>query len=43
MTIERIKKIQSKTAYPDSLSVQQALLQVWRECAQELLNQNEDE
>ena len=35
MNTERIKEIQSKTAYPDSLSVQQALLQVWNECEQE--------
>ncbi len=34
MTTERIKEIQSKTAYPDSISVQQALLQVWNECEQ---------
>jgi Fic family protein len=32
MTSDRIKEIQSKTAYPDSISVQQALLQVWNEC-----------
>ena len=32
MTIDRIKEIQDKTAFPDSLSVQQALLQVWNEC-----------
>lgn len=31
MNIKRIQEIQSKTAYPDSVSVQQALLQVWRE------------
>ena len=37
MTTERIKEIQSKTAYPESVSVQQALLQVWRECEQEQL------
>lgn len=37
MTTERIKEIQSKTAYPDSVSVQQALLQVWNECEQEQL------
>ena len=35
MTTDRIKEIQSKTAYPDSISVQQALLQVWNECEQE--------
>jgi len=34
MTSERIKEIQQKTAYPDSISVQQALLQVWNECSQ---------
>ena len=37
MTTERIKEIQSKTAYPESVSVQQALLQVWNECEQEQL------
>jgi hypothetical protein len=37
MNIERIKEIQSKTAYPESVSVQQALLQVWNECVQEQL------
>lgn len=35
MTVERIKEIQMKTAFPDSLSVYQALLQVWNECEQE--------
>jgi len=35
MTSDRIKEIQQTTAYPDSLSVKQALLQVWNECAQE--------
>ena len=34
MTSERIKEIQQQTAYPDSISVQQALLQVWNECEQ---------
>lgn len=34
MNTERIKEIQSKTAYPDSQSVQQALEQVWNECTQ---------
>ena len=33
MTSERIKEIQQQTAYPDSISVQQALLQVWNECS----------
>lgn len=37
MTVERIKEIQSKTAHPESVSVQQALLQVWNECEQEQL------
>ena len=37
MTTDRIKEIQSRTAYPDSVSVQQALLQVWNECEQEQL------
>ena len=32
MRIDRIKEIQEQTAYPDSVSVQQALLQVWNEC-----------
>jgi len=34
MTSERIKEIQQQTTYPDSISVQQALLQVWNECSQ---------
>ena len=33
MTSERIREIQQKTAYPDSISIQQALLQVWNECS----------
>ena len=32
MDIERIRQIQKETAYPDSISVQQALLKVWDEC-----------
>ncbi|RCW38676.1 hypothetical protein [Marinilabilia salmonicolor] len=35
MNIERIREIQQETAYPDSISVQQALLKVWNECKQE--------
>lgn len=35
MTTDRIKEIQDETAYPDSISVQQALLKVWNECEQE--------
>lgn len=34
MTSDRIKEIQLSTAYPDSVSVKQALLQVWNECEQ---------
>jgi len=40
MTSERIKEIQEGTAYPNSLSVKQALLQVWNECEQH--NNKED-
>ena len=35
MTSERIKQIQETTAYPESVSVKNALLQVWNECGQE--------
>lgn len=35
MNSNRIKQIQSQTAYPQSQSVKQALLQVWNECEQE--------
>lgn len=35
MNADRIKEIQSKTAYPDSTSVQRALFQIWNECSQE--------
>ena len=34
MTAERIKEIQMETAYPNSMSVQQALFKVWNECVQ---------
>lgn len=34
MNSERIREIQKNTAYPDSISVQQALIQVWNECEQ---------
>jgi hypothetical protein len=43
MTSERIKEIQQQTAYPDSVSVQQALLQVWNECSQPLEYNNNDD
>lgn len=42
MTSERIKEIQGTTAYPESLSVYKALLQVWNECAQERSHTNEE-
>ena len=35
MTSERIKEIHLGTAYPESRSVYQSLLQVWNECEQE--------
>lgn len=35
MDSERIKQIQNATAYPESVSVKEALLQVWNECQQE--------
>ncbi|WP_372938758.1 hypothetical protein [Seonamhaeicola sp.] len=31
MNADRIKEIQQETAYPESVSVQQALLKVWNE------------
>ena len=34
MNTDRIEEIQKETAYPDSISVQQALLKVWNECEQ---------
>lgn len=37
MNTERIKQIQQETAYPESVSVQQALLKVWNEAQQEQL------
>ena len=39
MKTDRIREIQEGTAYPDSVSVKQALLQVWNECEQEYANQ----
>ena len=35
MNSDRIKAIQSLTPYPNSVSVHQALLQVWNECEQQ--------
>lgn len=37
MNTDRIKEIQQETAYPKSVSVQQALLKVWNETEQEQL------
>lgn len=37
MDADRIKEIQHETAYPESVSVQQALLKVWNETVQEQL------
>lgn len=35
MNSNRIEEIQKETAHPESVSVYQALLQVWNECEQE--------
>ena len=40
MNPKRIEEIQKETAYPDSISVQQALLKVWNECEQEKVVKN---
>lgn len=37
MNTNRIKEIQQETTYPESVSVQQALLKVWNETEQEQL------
>ena len=37
MNTNRIKEIQQETAYPESVSMQQALLKVWNETVQEQL------
>jgi len=37
MNTDRIKEIQQETPYPESVSVQQALLKVWNETGQEQL------
>lgn len=42
MNSDRIRQIQKRTAYPDSISVQQALLQVWNECEQEKLSEQKN-
>lgn len=41
MTTERIKEIQSTTGCPDSISIQQALFQVWHEVDQEKISATE--
>jgi len=38
VNLDRIKKIQKETAYPESQSVKQALLKVWNETQQEIKN-----
>lgn len=46
MTTDRIIEIHKETAYPESRSVYQALLQVWNECEQDknkLKSQKEQE
>jgi hypothetical protein len=40
MNSQRIKEIQEETAYPNSVSVEQALLKVWNECEQEKVVKN---
>jgi len=35
MTADRIKEIQETTAFPNSVSVCQALIKVWNECEHE--------
>jgi hypothetical protein len=41
MTADRIKEIQTKTAFPDSVSVCQALFQVWNECQEDMTKEVE--
>ena len=42
MTADRIKEIQDETAFPDSVSVCQALMKVWNECEQERMYSEEE-
>jgi len=42
MTADRIKEIQGKTAFPDSVSVCQALFQVWNECQQDMAKERKE-
>ena len=41
MDTNRIKEIHQKTAFPNSISVQQALLQVWNECEQQHIQERD--
>ena len=43
MTSERIREIQTQTAYPQSVSVMLALKQVWNECEQDSTKYSEEE
>ena len=43
MTSDRIKEIQETTAYPQSVSVYKALLQVWNECIENNENKYSEE
>jgi hypothetical protein len=43
MNTDRIEEIQKETAYPDSISVQQALFKVWNEVTQDIKNENKVE
>lgn len=40
MNSKRIEEIQKACAYPESISVMQALLQVWNECSRETTSTN---
>jgi hypothetical protein len=42
MNSDRIREIQETTGLPNSVSVKQALLQVWNECAQSKLYSEEE-
>ena len=43
MTSKRIQEIQTETAYPNSISVQQALMKVWNEVSQSSSKEPDDE
>jgi hypothetical protein len=42
MNTDRIEQIQKETAYPESVSVQQALLKVWNETEQDRSHQTSE-